>query len=101
MNVTKEGHFEFKGTSEGKAIEAVFDLFGEVNVEESKCKLSGVSSNLLLKKNDTTFWETLEKERTSKTKPYVQIDWSKWVDEDEIDGAKAINDDGMGGMPGG
>ncbi|THH12971.1 hypothetical protein EW146_g7201 [Bondarzewia mesenterica] len=46
------------------------------------------------------YWPRLTKEKI-KT-PFIKTDFSRWVDEDEQDGAEAVEDDAdMGGMPGG
>jgi hypothetical protein len=54
------------------------------------------------KEKKIEYWPRLTKEKV-KT-PFIKTDFSKWVDEDEQDGAPAADDDfdmgGMGGMGG-
>ena len=81
--------------------------------QESSKRLTSRSFYLILRKKEhkAEFWPRLQK--TKQKSNFIRTDFSKWVDEDEQDGEKAIADDldmenamggggmGMGGMPGG
>ena len=85
-------------------------LFEEVDLEASKWNTKGrnIILNIVKKNADQEYWPRLTKDKIKNT--HIQIDWSKWVDEDEETEAKPLGDDwegnnmndfgGMGGMPG-
>ena len=89
-------------------------LFDEVDLEASKWNTKGrnIILNIVKKNPDQEYWPRLSKDKIKNT--HIQIDWSKWVDEDEESEAKPLGDDwegnnmndfgggmgGMGGMPG-
>ncbi|KAH9982104.1 HSP20-like chaperone [Lactifluus volemus] len=80
------------------------DLYKEVIPEECGKRLTSRSLVLTLRKKDleSEYWPRLTKEKIRNT--YIKTDFSKWVDEDEQEGAKVNFDDEMdfgGGMPGG
>lgn len=59
---------------------------------------------LVLRKKEAkeAYWPRLTKEKIKH--PFIKTDFSRWVDEDEQDGAEAVDEDlmeGMGGMGGG
>jgi hypothetical protein len=63
-----------------------------VNLEESKWNTKG--RNIILnisKASDGPHWPRLTKEKVKNS--HIQIDWAKWVDEDEEDEAKPLNED--------
>ena len=92
----QEQLFELKGKADGEDIFCKFELFGKVDVNSSKYTVSGINTSIMLKKTDTAFWETLELERTKQTKQKIQVDWSRFVDEDEIEEAGEMPDFGDG-----
>ncbi|PFH54712.1 hypothetical protein AMATHDRAFT_72472 [Amanita thiersii Skay4041] len=80
------------------------DFFAEIDPEKSTTRLTSRSFNLIIRKKEKKleYWPRLTKEKV-KT-PFVKTDFSKWVDEDEQDGAiKDLDDDfdGMGAGLGG
>jgi hypothetical protein len=81
-----------------------------VSVESSKWNTKGrnIILNIVKANPEAEYWPRLTKEKTKNS--HIQIDWSKWVDEDEEDEAKPLNEDwnednmnafNMGGMDGG
>ncbi|KAK0245684.1 HSP20-like chaperone [Armillaria nabsnona] len=87
----------------------VFDLhfFEEIDPEKSLRRLNTRSLFLTLRKKEKKeeFWPRLTKEKVRNA--FLKTDFSKWVDEDEQDGAAVEAEDdmeamgGMGGMGGG
>jgi hypothetical protein len=71
--------------------------------KESLKRLTSRSLVLTLRKKDLgiEYWPRITKEKIRNS--YIKTDFSKWVDEDEQEGAKVNFDDDMdfGGMPGG
>ncbi|KAG5353874.1 Protein wos2 [Termitomyces sp. T112] len=94
-----------------KVYEFKLDFYAEVTPELSTKKLTTRSfSAVIRKKNkEEEYWPRLTKEKVKN--PFLKTDFSKWVDEDEQEGATIPEDDGddfsgglgnMGGsMPGG
>jgi len=101
-------------TSDKKTFAADLELFGEINIEESKWNKNGLHLQFnLVKKEEGPYWKRLLKE--DKKHNHITVDWSKYVDEDEEEeeGQKGLGGDwdpsmmqnfggmgGMGGMPG-
>jgi len=87
-------------TEEAKEYTLDLELFDKVNGAEAKTSLTGKSLFICLPKKELKleYWPRLTKDK--KKLQFVKTDFSKWVDEDEQDGAE---DDGpdpsdMGGM---
>jgi len=106
----KELHF--KGKSEDKDYEVNIEFFKEVDSEGSKYNVLPRSIQMQIMKrtqddgeDEEEFWPRLLKDK-AKEKNQVQIDWNRYVDEDEEDDAGGFDtsalDGGMGfgGMPG-
>ena len=85
-------------------------LFDEVDVEQSKWNTKGrnIILNIVKKNTEAEHWPRLTKDKIKNQ--HIQIDWSKWVDEDEEDEAKPMgnewdegnmNNFNMGGYGGG
>lgn len=83
------------------------ELFNGVVKAESGWNLKGrnVTFRLAKQENDQEeYWPRLTKDKVKNQK--ISIDWSKWVDEDEVDEAPAMPEEDMqgfggeGGMPG-
>jgi hypothetical protein len=85
-------------------------LFAEVDVEQSKWNTKGrnIILNIVKKDASADHWPRLTKDKVKNQ--HIQIDWSKWVDEDEEDEAKPVGEDwdganmnnfNMGGYDGG
>lgn len=87
----------FKGTSkQGKEYALTLNLFDEIDPAESRYTVTGLSTNLILRKKELRkeFWPRLVKE---KRVHYISTDFDHWVDEDEQD--EAEEQDFGGGMP--
>ena len=103
VDVTPEGHIHFEGTSKttGTHYRLDLDLFGEVETEGCKWKATDLSIALSIpKKNkEEEYWPRLIKEKGKL--PWIQVDWSKWVDEDEEDSHPqgAMNFDDFDDLP--
>lgn len=78
-----ETTISFQGTSDKVKYAFDFELFGPINKEESKWTKTGFHLLIVLQKKETDkpFWPRITK-ATAKNQ-YIQIDWAKWVDEDE------------------
>lgn len=76
-------HLKFEGESAGKKYALQLELFAEVDSENSKWNKTGFHLLIVLEKKDTNadFWPRLLKSKDKNQ--YIQVDWSKWVDEDE------------------
>lgn len=73
----------FVGDSDGQKYSFAFEFFEEVDKEASKWNKTGFHLLFVLEKKDqdAPFWARLLK--TKEKNQYIQVDWSKWVDEDE------------------
>lgn len=76
-------HLAFEGESGGKKYAFQLELFAEVVAEESKWTKTGFHLLFALAKKDVNaaFWPRLIK--STQKSQYIQVDWAKWVDEDE------------------
>jgi hypothetical protein len=91
-------------------------LFEAVNMEASKWNTKGrnIILNIVKADADADHWPRLTKDKVKNA--HIQIDWGKWVDEDDEEEAKPVGEDwdadnmndfnmgamgGMGGMGGG
>ena len=95
-NITlEEQSLAFKGQSDKDKYAFSIELFAAVNKETSKWNKTGYHLLFVLEKKDqdTAFWPRLTKEKVKNQ--YIQIDWSKWVDEDE---EEEEGDKGLGGF---
>ncbi|KAJ9444961.1 Protein wos2 [Diplonema papillatum] len=90
----------FKGKVKETTVETSLDLASEINTEESSWSNTGREIQLKLKKKEEgPYWPTLTKKKMNN----IKLDWAKWKDEDELEGAEDLGDFGMGGgggMPG-
>lgn len=83
--------------SEDTQYELGFELSAPIDPDNSKWTLGARNVQLVLaKKESGVFWAHLPKDN-KKWKPHVQIDWDKWVDEDEEEESPAASGD-MGDM---
>ena len=71
------------------------ELFDEVVKDESGWNTKGrnIIFNITKKNQDKEYWPRLTQDKTKNQ--HIQIDWSKWVDEDdeEEEGAKGVGED--------
>ena len=76
-------HLKFAGNSGEKKYAFEVEFFGEVVTEESKWTKTGFHLFFAINKKDKDgeFWPRLIKEKAKNQ--YIQVDWAKWVDEDE------------------
>ena len=113
INLTDEGKLTFRAESHGQKYGFDLELFKGVIKSESGWNLKGRNVIFRLVKQDddrSEYWPRLTKDKIKNQK--IQVDWSKWVDEDEVDDAPPMDDDaamqgfggdgmdGMGGMGG-
>lgn len=68
-------------------------LFEQVNVEASKWNTKGRNIILNITKQNVgaDHWPRLTKDKVKNS--HIQIDWAKWVDEDEENEAKPVGED--------
>ncbi|KAH9730405.1 hypothetical protein KPL70_009643 [Citrus sinensis] len=113
VNLEPEGVFSFSASAgaENHLYELKLELFDKVNVEESKINVGVRSIFCIVEKAEKGWWKKLLR-GDGKTPHYVKVDWDKWVDEDEDNGAGDLDlggmdfsnfggmggDDGMGGF---
>lgn len=97
VNLDPEGTFTFSATGGAgdNAYELKLDLFGKVNVEESKINYGVRSIFCVLEKAEPKWWNKLLR-GDGKPPHYVKVDWDKWADEDEETGPAQDLD--LGGM---
>jgi hypothetical protein len=79
---------DFKGKSSGKDYSVSIEFFKDVDAEGSTYKVlpRSVQMHILKKdKEDEAFWPRLLKDKALE-KNQVNIDWDRYVDEDEEDG---------------
>jgi len=76
------------------------ELNGEIDVEESTHRVLPRNVEMKLKKKEEGYWNKLQKGAKDKQ---IEVDWAKFVDEDEEQNADLGGfggDAGFGGMPG-
>ena len=113
INLTDEGKLTFRAESHGQKYGFDLELYKGVIKSESGWNLKGRNAIFRLVKEEvdrSEYWPRLTKDKVKNQK--IQVDWSKWVDEDEVDDAPPMDDDaamqgfggdgmdGMGGMGG-
>jgi len=107
ISLTDEGKLCFSAESHGQKYGFDMELFKGVIKAESGWNLKGrnVSFRLAKQEDDQEeYWPRLTKDKIKNQK--ITMDWSKWVDEDEVDEAPAVPEEemqgfgGQGGMPG-
>ncbi len=113
INLTDEGKLTFRAESHGQKYGFDLELYKGVIKSESGWNLKGRNVIFRLVKQEvdrSEYWPRLTKDKVKNQK--IQVDWSKWVDEDEVDDAPPMDDDaamqgfggdgmdGMGGMGG-
>lgn len=113
INLTDEGKLTFRAESHGQKYGFDLELYKGVIKSESGWNLKGRNVIFRLVKEEvdrSEYWPRLTKDKVKNQK--IQVDWSKWVDEDEVDDAPPMDDDaamqgfggdgmdGMGGMGG-
>lgn len=114
------GKVSFSGTARSHAAGSEehkyalqLDLYAKIDEAESKIAVGARSIVLVIAKSQPEFWPRLL-HATGKTPRNIQIDWNRWVDEDEeeekgdfdLSGLQNMQNygmdggGGMGGMPG-
>ncbi|XP_041020186.1 uncharacterized protein OsI_027940 isoform X3 [Juglans microcarpa x Juglans regia] len=96
VNLEPEGVFTFSASAGAGDLlyELKLNLFDKVDVEESKINIGVRSIFCILEKAEKVWWKRLLRE-DGKAPHFIKVDWDKWVDEDEDNGA---NDLDLGGM---
>ncbi|EFC47321.1 co-chaperone p23 domain-containing protein [Naegleria gruberi] len=73
---------KFSATGGENKYELELELFGEINTEKSKWKVSGRSIDLNIERTESgEFWPRLTKSNIKNRN--IAVDWSKWIDEDD------------------
>lgn len=87
ISLTPEGLLHFEGINQITNAHYKLDLalFDEVIVENTKWKVTDycVQFSIAKKNESESFWPRLTKEKVKLN--FVNVDWSRWVDEDEAD----------------
>eukprot|EP01007_Sphenomonas_quadrangularis_P000339 NODE_1181_length_964_cov_885.743169_g983_i0.p1 GENE.NODE_1181_length_964_cov_885.743169_g983_i0~~NODE_1181_length_964_cov_885.743169_g983_i0.p1 ORF type:complete len:202 (+),score=57.29 NODE_1181_length_964_cov_885.743169_g983_i0:28-633(+) len=99
----KEDRFVFTAVSEDKHYHADIELLKGIKPADSTNRVTPRQVELKLKKVEEGMWGKLQKGRKT---PMIEIDWSRWVDEDQADedfggfggGGDMFGDFGAGGM---
>ncbi|RYR01669.1 hypothetical protein Ahy_B06g080538 isoform B [Arachis hypogaea] len=96
VDLTPDGTFTFSASagSADNQYELKLELFDKVNVEESKINVGVRSIFCVVQKAEEGWWKRLLRAE-GKPPHYVKVDWDKWVDEDEEEGA---GEPDLGGM---
>uniref|UniRef100_A0A6B2LNP5 CS domain-containing protein n=1 Tax=Arcella intermedia TaxID=1963864 RepID=A0A6B2LNP5_9EUKA len=93
-----EKEFSFSGKGrDGNTYQVSIEFFEDVKNNETKWAVHGFSTNFVIPKKEASFWPRLTKSKVKH--PWLSIDWSRWVDED--DAGKGFDLSGMndfGGM---
>jgi len=76
-------HLSLEAESSQKKYAFKLELFEEVDTEQSKWSKTGFHMLFVLQKKNVNaaFWPRLVKGKEKNQ--YIQVDWAKWVDEDE------------------
>ena len=74
-----------------------FELKLSDEIEDFKYSVSGRTILINLTKKDSQWWNSLQTNNI--LKPFIKVDWDKWVDEDEDKGELLNGMDNMMGMP--
>lgn len=84
LKLDPDGKFFFSATSGADRIpyEIEFNLFDQVDVNESKVHVGSRNILYLVKKAESKWWSRLLKQE-GKSPIFLKVDWDKWVDEDE------------------
>jgi len=106
LEITPEGKFSFsaKGGPDQKEYAVEIELFGEINVDDSKQLINTqkIFCTMMKKEASDEYWPRLQKVKSREH--WLKIDFDKWKDADESeDEDKPDNYDqaGMQGMGGG
>mmetsp|Transcript_31408 Transcript_31408/g.35719 ORF Transcript_31408/g.35719 Transcript_31408/m.35719 type:complete len:189 (-) Transcript_31408:6-572(-) len=106
VNLNAEGVLAFKAQSGDNTYSFEYTLNEPVDVEKSKWNFTGRYAQLvLIKKEAGPHWPRFTKEKNF-DKKHIQVDWTRYVDEDEEDekpaaaGGEEDMFGGMGGMGG-
>ena len=94
--LTEDGKLTFKSQAHGQKFGFEMDLFKGINLAASGWSLKGRNIIFTITKKDDDqeeYWPRLTKDKVKNSK--ISIDWSKWVDEDEVADAPAIAEDQM------
>ena len=100
----------YRAESHGQAYGFELTLFEGIVVEESRWNTKGrnIILNISKANKEAEYWPRLTRDKIKNA--HINIDWAKWVDEDEEDQAKPLNEDwnednmnnfDMGGYQGG
>jgi len=94
INITEE-NISFYGISKSNLYQINFDLFENINKDESSYTIQEKNIVFNLKKTSTDYWKNLTKDKNL-YKNNIKINWNRWIDEDAEDD-ELPNQDGMGG----
>ena len=83
----------FRAESHNNVYAFDLQLFDEVDMEQSKWNTKGrnIILNIGKKNTEAEHWPRLTKDKIKNS--HIQIDWSKWVDEDEEDEQKPMGEE--------
>ena len=77
-----ENTLEISGNADNKEYSSKFNLYKEINPDESKYQITGFQVKIILSKKDkeTDYWPYLVREKKLNN---ISVDWNKYIDEDE------------------
>ncbi len=81
--------FHFNGEKEGKTYVMKFELFNEIDVEESKIKITERCVRIMLKKKDYEKWIRITKDKNL-YKQNIRVNWNDYDSEEEEAETKSI-----------
>ncbi len=81
--------FHFNGEKEGKTYVMKFELFNEIDVDESKIKITERCVRIMLKKKDYEKWIRITKDKNL-YKQNIRVNWNDYDSEEEEAETKSI-----------
>jgi prostaglandin-E synthase len=92
IDLKPEGRLTFNGNIKEKKYQIDLELFADVIIEESKWNLKGrnILLNIYKKDKENEYWPRLTKIKMKH--PHIQVDWSKYIEEDE-ENEQPLNED--------
>ncbi|KAJ6831640.1 uncharacterized protein M6B38_347715 [Iris pallida] len=93
LKLEPEGKFIFSATRDGVPYEFDIELFDKINDKESKFNVGVRNIVCTVKKAENKWWSRLLKQE-GKPPVFINVDWDKWIDEDDenAEGARLDKD---------
>lgn len=82
VKLEPNGHFTFIAGAKNSKYDIKMQLYGRLNVEESKIIEGHRHTFCIIQKEEKGWWKRLL-EKEGKAPPFIKADWNHWIDEDE------------------